>query len=541
MRCLYLFLLSILFINFNSAQSISPKFGKKDEKHKSWEFGLNNGMINYAGDLNRPKFFINESHPCLGFYSQYFISDNFSIKPSFMWGKFSGADANLGNSHLSRNYSFTTNIVQLMAQTAWHPFGHVRFIENNTHRYKGKLSPYIHLGISVFRIKPKVNFNFEGETTSINIDKSNTKNLLAAIPFGSGLRFDLNQEWTIGAELTTQTPLNDYLDGISQTANPKKNDWIHTITFQFAYKIIYQKDSDKDGIVDKEDACPDLAGFPNAKGCPDRDNDGILDKDDLCPDDFGKLDHKGCPDQDADGIPDYLDHCPFSQGLKKLNGCPDKDKDGVADYKDLCPDVVGSVNARGCPDEDDDGIMDKQDACPTEKGTYMTNGCPVKDWDNDGIPDYADACPDKAGDKSNNGCPSEKSKPIEVIKEMTVEKVEEKIQNRKANDELLKELLSIGSKIDFIPKTIKLKDVSYLPLNQLVELMKQNKDLNIKIVVACKETKDIKLNQKFAEARARSIFSFLLKSGIIEARINYEGKGEALVANAKNIVEFKLQ
>jgi OOP family OmpA-OmpF porin len=50
-------------------------------------------------------------------------------------------------------------------------------------------------------------------------------------------------------------------------------------------------DRDKDGIIDAEDACPDVAGVrtddPKTNGCPpdpDRDKDGILNDVDACPD-----------------------------------------------------------------------------------------------------------------------------------------------------------------------------------------------------------------------------------------------------------------
>jgi hypothetical protein len=35
------------------------------------------------------------------------------------------------------------------------------------------------------------------------------------------------------------------------------------------------KDTDGDGIYDKDDACPDVAGLKEFNGCPDTDGDGI--------------------------------------------------------------------------------------------------------------------------------------------------------------------------------------------------------------------------------------------------------------------------
>ena len=160
-------------------------------------------------------------------------------------------------------------------------------------------------------------------------------------------------------------------------------------------------DRDGDGILDKDDACPDVKGVANSdpkkNGCPpepppDRDHDGILDRDDKCPDVPGVPENQGCP--------------------------ADRDKDGIYDKDDACPDVFGVASTdpakNGCPaDTDGDGILDKDDACPTEKGIHTddpkTNGCPDPDRDKDGIPNADDACPDEPGpkdpDPKRNGCP----------------------------------------------------------------------------------------------------------------------------------------
>jgi hypothetical protein len=69
--------------------------------------------------------------------------------------------------------------------------------------------------------------------------------------------------------------------------------------------------------------------------------DGIYDKDDACPDVAGLKEFNGCPDTDGDGIQDSADACPDVFGLAALNGCPDTDGDGVADKDDACPDVFG--------------------------------------------------------------------------------------------------------------------------------------------------------------------------------------------------------
>lgn len=108
-------------------------------------------------------------------------------------------------------------------------------------------------------------------------------------------------------------------------------------------------------------------------GKKDTDNDGVSDKDDKCPTVFGLAKFAGCPDTDADGIEDSKDACPKVAGT--LNGCPDTDKDGVADSKDACPKVFGTV--KGCPDTDKDGVIDSKDKCVKIAGPASNNGCPV--------------------------------------------------------------------------------------------------------------------------------------------------------------------
>ena len=104
-------------------------------------------------------------------------------------------------------------------------------------------------------------------------------------------------------------------------------------------KQLPPSDRDKDGIYDRDDACPDEPGVrsddPEKNGCPppppDRDGDGIIDREDACPDIKGvKNDDptlNGCPpDTDGDGIRDDVDACPNEKGKPDpdptKNGCP---------------------------------------------------------------------------------------------------------------------------------------------------------------------------------------------------------------------------
>jgi hypothetical protein len=110
-------------------------------------------------------------------------------------------------------------------------------------------------------------------------------------------------------------------------------------------------------------------------------------------------------DKDKDGISNKKDRCPDVAGIKELYGCPDIDGDGITDSEDECPDTPGSQILGGCPDGDGDGIPDKDDQCPELAGPIENYGCPWLDTDGDDVLDKDDRCPDLKGTAANNGCP----------------------------------------------------------------------------------------------------------------------------------------
>ena len=112
-------------------------------------------------------------------------------------------------------------------------------------------------------------------------------------------------------------------------------------------------DRDTDGIADKYDSCPDDKGLPALNGCPDMDADGIADRLDQCPGTKAgyRVDPQGCPlDNDRDGVVNEEDSCMDVAGIIALKGCPDTDGDGVADHVDLCPTKPGTLANKGCPE-----------------------------------------------------------------------------------------------------------------------------------------------------------------------------------------------
>lgn len=238
-------------------------------------------------------------------------------------------------------------------------------------------------------------------------------------------------------------------------------------------------------------------------GGTDTDKDGIYDKKDKCPEVAGLKEFNGCPDTDGDGIQDSEDSCPNVAGPKELNGCPDSDGDGIADKDDACPSVAGTKANKGCPDSDGDGVVDNADACPNVAGPVANKGCPWPDTDGDGVLDKDDNCPKVAGPASNKGCP------VEVISASA-----EKQLNDFAKTILFKTNSSafeagVTSKLDAIVSIMKGLDKANFAINGYTDSVGSDA-----------------LNLKLSTNRAAAVVKYLSAHGIAASRLKSAGFGE---------------
>ena len=227
-------------------------------------------------------------------------------------------------------------------------------------------------------------------------------------------------------------------------------------------------------------------------------------------------------DSDNDGIIDDEDACPNTPGVKtddpKTNGCPapgDKDGDGIIDEEDACPDTAGEPNEdpakNGCPppgDRDNDGIIDDKDACPDTPGEANDdpekNGCPPpKDTDGDGILDPDDACPKTAGvandDPKKHGCPKAKivGKKIEILE-----------------------------RIEFDTAKATIRPSSEGVLNAVLDILKKYPQIKMVSIEGHTDNKGRRYyNVGLSKRRAASVVKWLVKHGIDKKRLSSKGFG----------------
>jgi outer membrane protein OmpA-like peptidoglycan-associated protein len=235
-------------------------------------------------------------------------------------------------------------------------------------------------------------------------------------------------------------------------------------------------------------------------GGKDTDGDGIYDREDACPEVAGLKQFKGCPDTDGDGIVDASDACPEVAGTEAMNGCPDTDGDGVADKDDACPEVAGLKAFKGCPDTDGDGTTDKADKCPTVKGPKENAGCPWPDTDGDSVLDKDDKCPAVKGTVANNGCP---------------EVTEEAINNLNG---YAKTILFNTGKSSFQKQTLPV-------LVSIVAILKENPLAKFSITGHTDNVGTSNFNLKLSKERAAAVKNYLVSNGLAADRLTSDGLG----------------
>ena len=336
-----------------------------------------------------------------------------------------------------------------------------------------KVAPFIGVGIGA------VTFS-EIEGAYPGLDGINLN-----MPLIGGMKYKATPEANIIAMASYKKTLDD---------QPSYMQYSVGVTFSIKGK----RDTDGDGVYDKEDACVDVAGPADNSGCPypDTDGDGVIDANDPCPTEAGSL--NGCPDADGDGITDKEDACPNTAGLAAYNGCPDSDDDGVIDKDDECPTIAGTL--RGCPDTDGDGIADKDDQCPNAAGIAATNGCP--DSDGDGVIDNRDRCPSTPGLVTNDGCPEVKEE-VKKVLDLAVKNIQ----------------FNTGSDV--------LRRTSYASLNEVVKLMQEDDSFKLKLTGYTDNVGSEESNLLLSIRRANSVKRYLMENGISEDRLIADGLGIA--------------
>ena len=476
--------------------------------------GLNVIRNEYNGDYGNGIFnFTQVMNPAGGLSLAYYLN------PSF----------NLGLQGSYGDYGYYENAINRFSGRKLDGSLFTNYKFNNGYLLKkdSRLSPFLSLGVGFASYS--INSRLDKSGTNLTLDPIIiTKGIDLIIPVGAGLKYQITQAFAIQYQYLYNFTNSDVHDqnrsgGVVNTvfgtsAHPysmKGNDAYGQHVFSLVFNFGKLKDTDKDGIADKYDKCPDTPFDVkvDANGCPiDSDGDGVPDYMDKCPNTPAgvQVDAVGCPiDSDGDGVSDYLDKCSNTPaGVKvDLNGCPlDTDNDGVADYLDKCPNTPAGVKVdmNGCPlDTDGDGVPDYLDKCPgtpvAAYGKVDASGCAL-DTDGDGIPDYLDNCPTMAGTVANHGCPEVK-KEVKALFQKALQGIQ--FQTGKAN----------------------IKPFSYPLLNQIANILILNPTYLIEVQGHTDNVGGYDYNIDLSDKRAASVRAYLVSKGVNDTKITSKGYG----------------
>jgi outer membrane protein OmpA-like peptidoglycan-associated protein len=451
---------------------------------KHWYVQPAAGISQYFGDLNKKDFWNQHPRPAFSLAAGYQINPVISFRPTIMGTKVyserTDQDLRLQSNLLDAALNITVNFNELFGK----------------YNEKRLINIYFFGGAGVTNYKSTL----DDIATDVIVKQHSGFKSEFFVPLGFGGSIRLNHATSLNFEYGDRTTFNgkkiDFID-----AGIENNDHYSYASAGVQFKL-GAKDTDRDGIWDKDDQCITTIGKYEHQGCPDIDGDGIADKDDACPDIAGKPEFKGCPDTDGDNIPDLDDACPDVAGLAEFNGCPDKDNDGVTDKEDNCPDVYGKKEFNGCPDRDGDGVIDKDDLCPDVRGLVAFAGCP--DTDGDSIPDNKDNCPDVAGVASTSGCPE------------------------KLNGALYEKIVYF----DTDEWIVLAKNI--IDLNEIAAFMNENPDATISIAGHADWRESDEYNMLLSERRADYVINYLRKKGMITENVDksFWGKRKPIADNS---------
>lgn len=177
--------------------------------------GVFAGGSNYTGELNSKP--LKRTKPAVGLSVNYEISDRVMLRSGFMLAKVEGGDMFSGSEFLkqNRNLSFQSKITEFSLIGELTAFN----------LYNVRWSPYAFGGIAVYRFNPFVQdsgrkvflqpLGTEGQGLAEYPNRRPYALTQFSIPFGGGIKYNINETIRIGFEIGFRRLFTDYLDDVS--------------------------------------------------------------------------------------------------------------------------------------------------------------------------------------------------------------------------------------------------------------------------------------------------------------------------------------
>ena len=219
-----------------------PGLKSEAQFYKDMSIGLNGGAYIYQGDLTPETVgSFKTTQPGFSFFVKKPINNFLAARLHISIAKLQGDDSryNTPDYRQHRNFYFTTPVKEFSAQLVWN-------ILRKTSDDRG-IMPYIFSGAGVSFIGVKKDYSrvdtaVYGESSSLftNIAIDNAKGTprsLLSVPIGVGAEYPISDRFSVNVEISYRFIFTDYLDGFSQSANPKQQDHYHSTSAGIIYKF----------------------------------------------------------------------------------------------------------------------------------------------------------------------------------------------------------------------------------------------------------------------------------------------------------------
>ena len=204
---------------------------------------LGGGVSNfiYQGDLTPSKIgSFRTMRWGLDVYGTYKLSNRLGLKTKIIVGGLKGDESRYDapKYRQQRNFAFRTPVTEISEHLVWN-------IATPGTDGGRRLTPYISAGIgyAFLRIKrdySRYNLAYFGPEhyVTIGLGEDTSHNLprgMLVVPVSAGVRYALNNRWSLNLETSYRLNGNDYLDGFSQSANTTRKDHFFTNTIGVIY------------------------------------------------------------------------------------------------------------------------------------------------------------------------------------------------------------------------------------------------------------------------------------------------------------------
>jgi hypothetical protein len=183
------------------------------------EVGVSLGVSNYLGDLVPPKTYLLGTNLAGGINYQFNLNSHLALQGGFIMGSISGDDQNsdYDSGRRQRNLKFRSPLYEFSI------IGKLYILPFYPSPDRKPVSPYIFGGIAYFHFNPHT--TYKGDKVYLQPLGTEGQGMAGygeqyrlwgwSIPFGGGLKFNLNRRLNIAVEVGCRKTFTDYLDDVS--------------------------------------------------------------------------------------------------------------------------------------------------------------------------------------------------------------------------------------------------------------------------------------------------------------------------------------